>query len=362
MRRVVLFFIALLSSMSLRAELEATLNPAPLFGPNQYDNIARNMADISFFSDLPYVFKPSVKSQMAQYYYNNPKFVPIALSRGKRIFPEIEKQFKRIGIPEELKYVAVLESLLNSTARSKAGAVGLWQLMESTARDFNLHMGRHIDERKDVYKSTRAAGKFLKRLYVKYGDWFLALAAYNYGPGNINKILKRNPNATTFWDIQHLLPKETREYVPKFIAISYFMEFADDYNIQPITRSKAKAKKRKAVVAKRRVRSVAKLHAIPSGQVSSEIEEVPYCIRLFPIAVCHSLMNAEKEEQSPFDDSGLYLLSADLEAILKGSCEEESDGSVDPLEVNSCHDLDLESVLGIRKELTGLTGRSSIPS
>lgn len=332
-------------------QAQANPNSAPLFGPTQYDNIARKMADISFASDLPYVFNNDVKSQLAEYYYNNPKFVPIAIARGKNVFPAVEKQFQRLDIPEELKYVAVLESLLNSKARSKAGAVGMWQLMESTANDFNLHMGQHIDERKDVRKSTRAAGIFLKRLYKKYDDWFLALAAYNYGPGNLNKILKRNPHATTFWEIKHLLPKETREYVPKFIAISYLMEYSDDYEFQKL---KTKRKVRKPVAKKKpnRIANLAKLSLRDIDAVESEFDEIPYCIRLFPIPVSNSL---NQDEQIPFDDSDFYIMAADLDAILKFSGEEESDFPSTPLPQKS-DEYGMEALLGTRKNSIGPIG------
>lgn len=301
---------------------------------------------------------------MAEYYYNNPKFVPVALARAKNVFPQIEKQFDRIGIPEELKYVAVLESLLNPNARSKAGAVGLWQLMESTANDFNLKMTYNLDERKNISKSTRAAGKFLKRLYVKYDDWFLALAAYNYGPGNINKILKRNPHATTFWEIQHLLPKETREYVPRFIAISYFMEYASDYNFQPVKGKKKRVRKSQKPKVKRKAIVIASLNTSDKIEVKSEQEEVPYCIRLFPIPVSNSLVGTlEQGDSSPFNDPGVHIETAEIDAILKGTYEEESDNPYDfPNRQNPNNDLDIEAFLGVRKEFTDATGLAVLTS
>lgn len=346
------------ASVIANAEMYPNPSNTGLFSPSQYDNIARRMADISFESDLPYVFNNDVKRQMSQYYYENAKFVPIALARGKHLFPQIEKQLTRIGIPEELKYVAVIESMLNQKARSKAGAVGLWQLMTSTANDFNLKMSGNVDERKDVYKSTRAAGIFLKRLYKKYGDWFLALAAYNYGPGNINKVLKRHPEAKTFWDIQQYLPKETREYVPKFIAISYFMEYADDYSIQAYSR-KRRAKVANARKAKRKAKQLAKMNVRSGQEVASEIADPPYFIRRFPIPVS----NAINEVPDPSEENNLFFLIAELDAIRKSSSyDEDSDTPSDPLNPNDSDNFDVEALRSVRRELPNQASLGTITS
>jgi len=328
--------------------------PSPgnsLFGPNHYDSIARRMADISFYSDLPYKFTPEVRSQMTKYYYENSKFVPIALARGEHLFPQIEKQFKRLGVPEYLKYVAVIESLLNRKARSKAGAVGIWQFMEGTADDYNLEVNGSVDERKNVYKSTVAAGRFLKKLHKSYGDWFLALAAYNYGPGNINKILARNPNAKTFWDIQHQLPKETKEYVPKFIAVSYFMEYADEYEF-PKVRSRKKVVK-KAKNTKHGGKALARMKRLRSGEVSSELE-IPVLLRLYPIPVANTLLDLFEDEQPIPYDNEEYILAADLEAIIEGAYDIDSDFPSDPYSKNPTDLFDVEAVLGNHKAIASL--------
>jgi membrane-bound lytic murein transglycosylase D len=138
-------------------------------------------------------------------------------------FPAIEKSLQQQGLPVELKYLAVVESNLQPAARSKAGAVGMWQLMPETARMLGLIVTNKYDERKLSNKSTDAAVKYLKQLYDKFGDWPLVIAAYNAGAGNVSKAIKRS-GSENFWELQNFLPAETREHVKKFIAFHYYFE------------------------------------------------------------------------------------------------------------------------------------------
>jgi membrane-bound lytic murein transglycosylase D len=127
------------------------------------------------------------------------------------------------GLPTELKYLAVIESNLKSNAKSWAGALGPWQLMPATARNLGLRINRKVDERRDVYKSTHAASRYLTNLFSLYGDWLLVIAAYNGGPGNVNSAIKRS-GSRDFWKLQKYLPAESRKHVKKFIATHYIME------------------------------------------------------------------------------------------------------------------------------------------
>jgi membrane-bound lytic murein transglycosylase D len=127
------------------------------------------------------------------------------------------------GLPKELKYLAVVESERKTNARSWVGAVGPWQLMPATARGLGLKVNRAVDERRDVYKSTRAASRYLNDLFDLYGDWLLVLAAYNGGPGKVNSAIKRS-GSRDYWVLQKYLPAESRKHVKKFIAIHYIME------------------------------------------------------------------------------------------------------------------------------------------
>lgn len=149
-------------------------------------------------------------------------------------FPMIEQKLDSKGLPLELKYLAVVESALNPIAQSRVGASGLWQFMLPTGKIYGLEINSLIDERLDPEKATEAACKYFEEMYKLYGDWHLVLAAYNCGPGNVNKAIRRSGGSTDFWKIFPNLPRETRSYVPLFIAAAYVMTYHCDHNICPI--------------------------------------------------------------------------------------------------------------------------------
>ncbi len=156
------------------------------------------------------------------------------LGLSELYFPVFEEYLDRHGMPLEMKYLAVVESALNPNARSRAGAVGLWQFMLPTGKMFGLHADSYIDERHDLHKSTDAACRYLKYLYNMYGNWEMALAAYNCGPGNVNKAIRRSGGEKSYWKIYDHLPRETRGYVPAFIAVNYIYAHAADHNLYPV--------------------------------------------------------------------------------------------------------------------------------
>ena len=169
---------------------------------------------------LPY--NPVVKTVIARYLDNRRGVLSRILSLSKYYFPLIEDELIREGLPVELKMMAVIESALASQAVSRAGAAGLWQFMPSTGKNYGLEVNSLVDERFAPLPSTRAACRYMRDLYNIYNDWTLAIAAYNCGPGNVNKAIARaGSESKTFWDIYYFLPAETRSYVPAFIAASY---------------------------------------------------------------------------------------------------------------------------------------------
>ena len=160
--------------------------------------------------------------------------VAVLLGRGNFYNPIFEEALESYQVPLELKYLPIIESALNPTAVSRAGAVGLWQFMITTGKQYGLEVTSLIDERRDPIKASYAAARYLRDLYDIFGDWSLAIAGYNCGPNNITKAIKRAGGAKDYWTIYPYLPSETRGYVPAFIAANYIMNYYCDHNICPV--------------------------------------------------------------------------------------------------------------------------------
>lgn len=161
------------------------------------------------------------------------KSVSFMLAANNFYNPIFEEALETYGVPHELKYLPVIESALNPKATSPVGAAGLWQFMVGTGKMYDLQINSLVDERRDPVKSSYAAARFLKDLYDIYHDWHLVIAAYNCGPGNVNKAIHRAGEVKDYWKIYNYLPKETRGYVPSFIAATYIMNYYCDHNICP---------------------------------------------------------------------------------------------------------------------------------
>jgi membrane-bound lytic murein transglycosylase D len=160
--------------------------------------------------------------------------VAYMLALGDYYFPMFEQMLDKYGLPLELKYLPVIESALNPVAVSRVGATGLWQFMLKTGKGYGLEINSLVDERRDPIKSSEAAARYLKDLYTIYQDWNLVIAAYNCGPGNVNKAIARSGGKRDYWEIYFHLPRETRGYVPAFIAANYIMNYYADHNICPV--------------------------------------------------------------------------------------------------------------------------------
>ncbi len=200
-----------------------------------------------FFSDSVYIDRLSRIPAVMELSYNEVvrKFIDMyserlrnhisfMLSACNFYIPIFEEALDAYNLPIELKYLPIIESALNPSAVSRAGASGLWQFMINTGKNYGLDSNSLIDERRDPIKSSWAAARYLKDLYGIYGDWNLVIAAYNCGPGNINKAIRRANGETDYWKIYNYLPKETKGYVPAFIAINYMMNYYCDHNICPM--------------------------------------------------------------------------------------------------------------------------------
>jgi membrane-bound lytic murein transglycosylase D len=160
--------------------------------------------------------------------------VSVMLGLAQYYFPIFDDIFDYYDIPNEMKYMSIIESALNPRAYSRTRAVGLWQFMFGTGRLYGLTVNSMVDERRDPIKSTYAAARFCKDLYNIYHDWTLVIAAYNCGPGNVNKAIRRSGGKKNYWDIYYYLPRETRGHVPAFIAATYVMNYYKDHNLYPM--------------------------------------------------------------------------------------------------------------------------------
>ncbi|MFN3489145.1 MAG: LysM peptidoglycan-binding domain-containing protein [Emticicia sp.] len=182
---------------------------------------------------IPLQYNSIVHSFVDYFIYKKPSFTKKMLERKNFYFPIFEKYLAKYNMPDELKYLAMLESGLNPKAISHAKAVGLWQFMKPTGKDFGLRVDEYVDDRMDIEKSTEAACKYFRQLYNIFGDWELVLASYNTGPGNLRRAIRRAGNVTNYWQLHPFLHKDTRAYVPQFTAIMYMMHHAAEYGIFP---------------------------------------------------------------------------------------------------------------------------------
>lgn len=182
---------------------------------------ARTPFNVEYNTSLERVIKNYLKTRR--------KSITKLLALSDYYFPMFEEELDRQGLPLEMKYLAIVESALNPTATSRVGAKGLWQFMFQTGKMFGLEVSSYVDERCDPIMATEAAAKYLKKLFESLGDWDLALAAYNSGPGNVAKAIRRSGGRTNYWNIRNFLPRETAGYVPAFLATMYIFEFAEEH-------------------------------------------------------------------------------------------------------------------------------------
>lgn len=183
---------------------------------------------------IPMPYNNVVRDCIDLYTERRRNLVRYMLGMADYYFPIIEEVLDKHGLPIELKYLAVVESALNPVALSRVGACGLWQFMLPTGKQYGLTINSLVDDRRDPVKATEAACAYFKDMYAIYKDWSLVMASYNCGPGNVNKAIKRSGGKTNFWDIFPYLPKETRSYVPLFIAANYVMNYYCDHNLCPL--------------------------------------------------------------------------------------------------------------------------------
>ena len=180
--------------------------------------------------DLAY--NQNLEMLIKRYLKNRKGSISTLMAKAKYYFPLFEEKLDKYDIPLEMKYLAIVESALRPKARSRVGATGLWQFMFATGKQYGLSINSYVDERQDPVLATEAACKFLADLYLMFDDWDLALAAYNSGPGNVNKAIRRSGGNKNYWNIRQFLPRETANYVPIFYSTMYLFEYADEHNLK----------------------------------------------------------------------------------------------------------------------------------
>ena len=197
------------------------------------DTLKKRLAELDAKTPFNIEYNASLESVIKSYLKNRRKHLERLMALSEYYFPMFEKELDNYDIPLEIKYLAIVESALKPRAKSRVGATGLWQFMFATGKEFGLDVSSYVDERSDPIMATEAAAKYLARLYRIFGDWDLALAAYNSGPGNVSKAIRRSGGYENYWNIRPHLPRETAGYLPAFLATMYIFEYAEEHGFQP---------------------------------------------------------------------------------------------------------------------------------
>lgn len=203
------------------------------------DTLKARLARLNQKTPFNVEYNPSLESVIKMFLKNRSKHLERLMTASKFYFPMFEEALDKYDIPLEMKYLAIVESALNPRARSRVGATGLWQFMFATGKMYDLDVSSYVDERRDPIKSTQAACKYLAKLYKIFGDWDLALAAYNSGPGNVSKAIRRSGGYKNYWNLRPFLPRETAGYVPSFLATMYIFEYAKEHGFRTINPERA---------------------------------------------------------------------------------------------------------------------------
>ncbi len=197
------------------------------------DTLKKHLKELNARTPFNVAYNPSLESVIKNYLKNRHQSMERLMALSDYYFPLFEEVLDKYDLPLEIKYLAIVESALKPRAKSRVGATGLWQFMFGTGKEYDLNVSSYVDERMDPIKSTEASAKYLSKLYKVFGDWDLALASYNSGPGNVTKAIRRSGGYTNYWNIRPYLPRETAGYLPAFLATMYIFEYADFHDFKP---------------------------------------------------------------------------------------------------------------------------------
>lgn len=210
---------------------EQECNSVNIAGSFTEEDYVERLSRLPYIMEMPY---NDMVRRLIDRYMRNPRSVAAMLGAANFYTPIFEDALEAYGVPLELKYLPMIESAFNPQATSPVGAGGLWQFMPGTGKQYGLEISSLVDERRDPIKSSYAAAKLLRNLYNIFGDWSTVIASYNCGPGNVQKAMRRAGGSSDYWEIYPYLPKETRGYVPAFIAANYVMNYYCDHGICPM--------------------------------------------------------------------------------------------------------------------------------
>ena len=204
----------------------------PYFPNLPTETLKERLVELNARTPFNVEYNPSLESVIKNYLKNRHESLERLMALSDYYFPLFEQVLDKYDLPLEIKYLAIVESALKPRAKSRVGATGLWQFMFGTGKEYDLHVSSYVDERMDPIKSTEASARYLAKLYKIFGDWDLALASYNSGPGNVSKAIRRSGGYTNYWNIRPYLPRETAGYVPAFLATMYIFEYADKHDFK----------------------------------------------------------------------------------------------------------------------------------
>ena len=227
---------SLLNSYYMRRFAHHHLRSSSSFSLDEFDALPDSVFEArmrALHTVVPMAMNSEVRAHIRLYLRIMSRRLDLTLLQKEKYFPLFQEALDRYGVPDEVKYLTIVESALNPEATSRVGAAGLWQFMYNTGRVYDLDVNSVLDERRDPIKSSYAAARYLSDLHRVFDDWTLAIAAYNCGPGNINKAIARSGGKRNFWEIYYNLPRETRGYIPSLIAVIYVMHYYEAHGLRP---------------------------------------------------------------------------------------------------------------------------------
>ena len=235
-RRYCESYDSLLNSYYMRRFAHHHLRSSSSFSLDEFDALPDSVFEArmrALHTVVPMAMNSEVRAHIRLYLRIMSRRLDLTLLQKEKYFPLFQEALDRYGVPDEVKYLTIVESALNPEATSRVGAAGLWQFMYNTGRVYDLDVNSVLDERRDPIKSSYAAARYLSDLHRVFDDWTLAIAAYNCGPGNINKAIARSGGKRNFWEIYYNLPRETRGYIPSLIAVIYVMHYYEAHGLRP---------------------------------------------------------------------------------------------------------------------------------